>query len=328
MERLSPTDSAMWRGESRQTHRQVATVAILQGPAPSHEDFATRVERLLHHAPRYRQRVVAVPLNLQREVWSDDTHFQLDYHVRHTALPEPGGHVQLRALLGRIMTHQLDRSKPLWELWMVEGLEDDRWAIILKAHLSLVNGLEGHDLTELLLNDSVVASEHSWEPDKDPEPRQLLVEAAADFAVSPLEQLESAKRLIRLPGDVLQRGIILTMGTKDSAERSGLRSGPVGPHRSCEWVDVELATIREIAAHSHVSILEVLLSLLCAGLRAAQERESDLTATTTMTTLVPLLAGTRIDDGGLRVNTAHFELPIGLATPQTRLDEVRQQMIS
>ncbi len=326
MERLSPTDSALWRGETRQTHMQLATVAILQGPAPSYDELADRVAGLLHQAPRYRQRVLAVPLNLQREVWSDDEHFQLDYHLRHTALPAPGGHKQLRSLLGRIMTQQLDRSKPLWELWMVEGFKQNRWAIILKAHLSLVNGLEGQDLTELLLNDSVVASQRDWLPEKDPEPRQLLIEAAADFAVSPLEQLDSAKRLFRMPRDVIQRGVRLAVGSGDPAERSGLRSGPVGPHRSCEWVDLELPTLRSLATDNQVSTLEILLSLLSAGLRSAQQVESQLPASSTLATLVPLLAGTDLQDGGLRVNAARFDLPIGMSSSRDRIADIHRQM--
>lgn len=326
MERLSPSDSAFWRGENRQTHMQLATVAILEGPAPDYGQFSQRVERLLNLAPRYRQRVVSVPMNLQREVWADDAHFRLDYHLRHTALPTPGGHDQLRALLGRVMAQQLDRAKPLWELWVVEGLEQNRWAIILKAHLCLVNGLDGQDLTELLLDDDIEAQEFTWLPGEDPNSRQLLIEAATDLAISPLEQIQAARSAIRLPANAFKQGLALGLGTRPSAERSGLVAGPVGPHRSCEWIDLSLTDLRQLGRRHEVPVLVIILNLLSAGLRSGQAHDGRLAHTRSMRALVPLLASTSLENGGLRVYPAQFELPIGEPESARRLQEIQRQL--
>ena len=102
--------------------------------------------------PRYRQVVRFVPLDMGRPVWVDDPHFNIDYHLRHTALPAPGGEAELRALVGRVMAQQLDRSKPLWEIWMVEGLGGGRWALLSKTHHALVDGVSGTDLLAVIMD--------------------------------------------------------------------------------------------------------------------------------------------------------------------------------
>ena len=104
--------------------------------------------------PRYRQVVRLVPLDLGRPVWSDDPHFNVEYHLRHTALPAPGGEPELRRLVGRVMSQQLDRTKPLWEIWMVEGLEDGRWAMVSKTHHCMVDGVSGTDLLSVIMDSS------------------------------------------------------------------------------------------------------------------------------------------------------------------------------
>src|SRR5215208_6351548 len=124
----------------------------LEGPAPSQEETRAAIEAKLALVPRYRQKVRFVPMDLGRPVWVDDPHFVLDYHVRGTALPAPGGDEQLRILVGRIMSQRLDRSRPLWELWVAEGLGDGRWAMISKVHHCMVDGVSATDLLSVLLD--------------------------------------------------------------------------------------------------------------------------------------------------------------------------------
>ena len=130
----------------------VASVIIFDGPPPTHEEFRDHIESRLHLVPRFRQKLRFVPFDQGRPVWVDDPHLNLDYHVRQTALPAPGSEEQLRNLASRIFSQQLDRSKPLWELWLVEGLEGDRFAIVGKSHHALVDGVSGVDITTVLFD--------------------------------------------------------------------------------------------------------------------------------------------------------------------------------
>ena len=139
-DRMSPLDATFLHVEDGVSHMHIGAVLLLDKPAPRFDELATMIAGKLHRAPRYRQCVRFVPLQLGRPVWVDDPHFNLEYHLRHTALPAPGDQDALRRLVGRIMSQQLDRARPLWELWAVEGLDDGRWALISKVHhLSLIH---------------------------------------------------------------------------------------------------------------------------------------------------------------------------------------------
>ncbi len=133
-------------------HMHVASTIIFEGPAPTHDEFRDHIASRLHLVPRFRQKLRFVPFDQGRPVWVDDPHLNLDYHVRQTALPAPGSEEQLRNLAARIFSQQLDRSKPLWELWLVEGLRDGRFAIVGKSHHALVDGVSGVDITTVLFD--------------------------------------------------------------------------------------------------------------------------------------------------------------------------------
>ena len=151
-DRLSPLDTSFLHIEDHVSHMHIASVAIFEGPPPSFADIVAMVDAKLDLVPRYRQKVRFVPLELGRPVWVDDPHFNIEYHLRHTALPAPGGESELRKLVGRVMAQQLDRSKPLWEIWVVEGLEDGRWAMLAKTHHALVDGVSGTDLLAVIMD--------------------------------------------------------------------------------------------------------------------------------------------------------------------------------
>ena len=151
-DRLSPLDTSFLHIEDHVSHMHIASVTIFEGPPPPFADIVDMIDAKLDLVPRYRQKVKSVPFELGRPVWVDDPHFNIDYHVRHTALPAPGGESELRKLVGRVMAQQLDRSKPLWEIWVVEGLEDGRWAILAKTHHALVDGVSGTDLLAVMMD--------------------------------------------------------------------------------------------------------------------------------------------------------------------------------
>src|SRR5438067_4099766 len=162
-ERLSSLDSLFLELEDRTTHMHVGAVAVFEGKAPPYRDFLQLIEARLDQVPRYRQRVQFVPFKQGRPVWIDESQFDLEYHVRHTALPAPGGDEELKRLAGRLFSQALDRDKPLWEMWLVEGLgagegqtpagaTGDRFAIISKTHHCMLDGISGVDLATVLMD--------------------------------------------------------------------------------------------------------------------------------------------------------------------------------
>src|SRR3954454_25383784 len=238
MQRMSPLDASFLHIEDRVSHMHIGAAAIFEGPAPSHEEILDAIAAKLPYVPRYRQKVRFVPLSLGRPVWVDDPHFVLDYHVRHTAMPQPGGDEQLRNLVGRVMSQQLDRSKPLWELWIAEGLEDGRWVMISKTHHSMVDGVSSSDLLSVLMDDTREggpAPPDHWKPEREPNPAQLLSDALASRAASPYEAMRTLASALRGPRRLARN---VAQGARDvSQTRSILRptaelslNGPIGPH--------------------------------------------------------------------------------------------------
>src|SRR5881394_1739621 len=143
LERLSSTDASFLTNESSSSHMHIGGILIFEGPPPRYVDLVEHVRGKLDQVPRFRQRLVVPPLEAGRPLWADDVNFNLSYHIRHTALPEPGGEAQLKRLAARVFSQQLDRSKPLWEMWLVQGLERDRFALLTKTHHAAVDGIAG-----------------------------------------------------------------------------------------------------------------------------------------------------------------------------------------
>src|SRR4051794_34905383 len=172
-DRLTAVDASFLAQETPTSHMHVGAVTIFDGPAPSYADLAAHIRSRLHLVPRYRQRLAVPPLETGRPLWVDDPSFTLDYHLRHTALPAPGSEAQLRAMAARIVSQQLDRERPLWELWLVEGLEDGRFALISKTHHALLDGVAGVDLATVILDLSPEPVERAhpsdgWRPSRPP----------------------------------------------------------------------------------------------------------------------------------------------------------------
>src|SRR5256885_121868 len=163
-DRLSGLDTSFFHIERDGAHMHVASTSIFEGPPPSHEEFRDHIAARLHLVPRFRQKVRFVPLGQGRPVWVDDPHLNLDYHVRHTALPPPGSEEQLRTLAARIFSQRLDRSKPVWELWLLDGVENDRFPTVAKTPHRPVQWVSGVDLTPVLFD-----LDHHPEPTPEPE---------------------------------------------------------------------------------------------------------------------------------------------------------------
>src|SRR5215212_9038934 len=168
----------------------VGSVLVFDGEAPAYDDFLEAIESRLHQVPRYRQKL-GFPPPPARPVWIDDPHFNAGYHVRHTALPAPAGREELERLAGRVFSQQLDRSKPLWEIWLVEHVEEDAFALVCKTHHALVDGISGVDIMAVLFDLEPEPPERPpgppWYPRPEPTGATLFGDAVADLVTGPID---------------------------------------------------------------------------------------------------------------------------------------------
>jgi WS/DGAT/MGAT family acyltransferase len=250
MERMNPLDASFLYFEDGITHMHIAVCGLFEGPPPDYRQVVDAIAAKLPQVPRYRQVVRFVPLQLGRPVWVDDPHFRLEYHVRHTALPRPGGRGELQELMGRLMSQELDRHRPLWEAWMVEGLEDGHWALITKIHHAMTDGVAGTDLLAVILDldptPTAPGAAPAWTPVPEPSSLHLLADAAWRMAANPVEQLQSVRRVVQVPRRALTMLRETTGGMRSYAGRLRPTTptslvGAIGPHRRWTWASAELA---------------------------------------------------------------------------------------
>src|SRR3954464_2772167 len=233
-DRLTALDSSFLPLEDNQpAHMHVASVTIFDGDAPDYDDFVEGIKARLHLVPRYRQKLAFVPFAQGRPVWVDDPTFNICYHVRATALPPPGGEEQLRTLAGRVFAQRLDRDKPLWEIWLAEGLDDDRFAVLSKTHHSLVDGVSGADVMTVLFDltaDSPppAAPMQPWEPRPVPSGTQLFTEALFERATEQRSDVRTVRHAFRGPRQGA-RNTLEAVGGVTPGERGTLRPGPAPP---------------------------------------------------------------------------------------------------
>jgi len=340
-DRLTPLDASFLHIEDSVSHMHIGSVGIFEGPAPRYEDLVAMVRGKLHEVPRYRQVVRRVPGDLGRPMWVDDTHFNLEYHVRHTALPGPGGEEELRRLVGRIMSQQLDRAKPLWEIWMVDGLEGGRWAMASKVHHCMVDGVSGTELLSLIMDvtpDAVVAEPRSWEPHAAPSTLSLIVRALTDMARAPFEPVGAARAAIQEGWDAAEqlleiaRGLTSMFGLMRPTPSSSL-NGPIGPHRRWAWATASVEDIKEVRARLGGTFNDVVLACIASGFRELLLSRGEPTDRK-VRSLVPVSIrarderGVAVGDGQLsnRISAMFADLPVGEADPATRLRLVSEQM--
>ncbi len=189
MQTMSTADAAFLYAETPTAPMHVGTAGVFDGPPPAFDEVIAMLERKLPLLPRYRQRVRFVPNDLGRPVWVDYPHFDLGFHLRRTAVPSPGGDKELKELGARVLAQALDREKPLWELWMIEGLADGRWALLSKSHHCMVDGVSGTSLLSTLFDDNLGAEPEPWAPGREPTDQELVTQALATRQFSFAEQI-------------------------------------------------------------------------------------------------------------------------------------------
>jgi diacylglycerol O-acyltransferase / wax synthase len=340
-DRLSPQDASFLHLEDDVSHMHIASVAIFEGPPPLFTDIVEMVDAKLALVPRYRQVVRFVPLDLGRPVWADDPHFNIDYHLRHTALPAPGSEEQLRNLVGRVMAQQLDRSKPLWEIWVVEGLEDGRWAMLSKTHHAMVDGVAGTDLLAVIMDispDADRAPPILWEPRPSPDNRTLATDAMVDFVRSPYEQVRAARSSTRVVRQAaaytweVVEGLIAMAGLVRPPPVSSL-NGPIGPHRRYAWASTCVDDIKTVRKGLGGTFNDVVLASITNGFRELLLSRGE-SVDRVVRSLVPVsvrprdASGKAVGDGTFenKVSAMFAELPVRIEDPAKRLAAVTAQM--
>ena len=336
-DRLSGLDTSFLHLEHGHAHMHVASTTLFEGPAPAYEEFRDHIASRLHLVPRFRQKLRFVPLAQGRPVWVDDPHLNLDYHVRHTALPPPGSEDQLRTFAARVFSQRLDRTKPVWEMWLVDGVEGGRFAIVTKTHHCLVDGVSGVDITTVLFDldrepDSVPEPD-PWLPQPEPSDGQLLGEALLERATSPRELVRGARALVRAPRQVAQSALE-GLGATGSFVRTGFSapSSPfnheIGPYRRFAWVRMELAELKRIKDLAGGTVNDVILAVVSGALGRYMRSRDQSTADLELRAMVPISVRAENEHGALgnRVSAMMATLPVWNDDPIDRLRTVTSAM--
>src|SRR4051812_32704786 len=334
-DRLTGLDASFLSLEKAGAHMHVGSVLVFDGPAPDYEDFVDRIESGLYLVPRYRQRLAFPPFGLARPQWVDDPHFNAHYHVRHTALPEPAGEDELRRLAGRVFAQQLDRDKPLWEIWLVDTMADGRFALICKTHHALVDGISGVDIMTVLFDLSPDAEEGEAGPPRAPRPApstaELTVEAIAERVVSPLRFARDVVAHPDRAGADAGRAAA-GLAAFASAGIAGAPASPlnvrIGPHRRFAWASADLAVLKGVKDALGGTINDAVLTVVTGALRAFLIRRGRDPEGAELKAMVPISVRADAERGALgnRVAAMYAPLPVGLSDPAERFRFVHGAM--
>ena len=339
MDRLEPLDAMFVEAEDEDenTSMAIASIAVVEGPAPSHEELLALVADRLPLVPRYRQKLRTVPFRLGRPVWVDDPDFDLSYHLRRTALAEPGDDQQLADLMAHVMSYRLDRDHPLWEYWVVEGLARDRWALICKVHHSMIDGIGGADLYRLLTEVSPEPAQPLADKEAAPPPSavSLIADAAADLVQLPVRQARLLTDAVADPGGAIRRatGVARAVARFSPsvwpAVRSSL-SGNIGKERRYAWAQASLDDVKTIKREFGGTVNDILLAAISGGFRALLLERGEQPEPHEVPSLVPVSIRAQGDEGsfGNQVSATVADLPVHIADPVERLGAVRTELDS
>ncbi|HXV35745.1 MAG TPA: wax ester/triacylglycerol synthase family O-acyltransferase [Myxococcota bacterium] len=341
-ERLSAQDSSFILFEGPGTHMHVSAVAIFEAGPLRKPDGGLDIERLrdyvasrLHLLPRYRKRLQFTPLQ-HHPIWVDDPHFNLSYHVRHTALPAPGSDEQLKEFAGRVLSQQLDREKPLWEIWFVEGLARDRFALVSKVHHSMADGITGTALMYALLGatpEKAIEDAPHWQPQPPPHKLALAadeIERAAGVPFAALRALRDSLRHPRRAAASLADGALAIWQALDAGLRvpsSTPFNQPIGTHRRVDWCTLDLAAIKGVKKRLDGTVNDVLLTIATGAMRRFLGKRRVALDDLELRVVVPVSMRRGEEDHGLanRVSAWFIRLPISEPDPLAQFAAVRSE---
>jgi WS/DGAT/MGAT family acyltransferase len=337
-ERLTATDATFLRIETPHEPQHVGSLSVLEG-APLRDDsgrirlddLRAHVSRRLQRVPRLRQRIMEVPYGQGRPAWVDDTDFDVEYHVRLTSLPRPGDDEQLSTLMSRLQSLALDRARPLWEMWFVDGLAGDEVGLIIKTHHSLGDGIANVDLALALVDlapeTSIGDEEPVWRPRPAPSPQRLLADTVADQLSRPMQLTRSAVRAMRAPRPAIESAtnVVRTLVSFASKPDPAPWNQPVSPHRRWVHADVSLSQARAIKDARSVSLNDVVLAACSAALREFLIDHGADTEARVLKAMVPVSTRSdheRGDTLGNLVSLIVVDLPVDEDDPLARLDRI------
>jgi diacylglycerol O-acyltransferase len=339
LDRLSATDASFLSQENESSHMHIGAVLVFEGPPPSYDEFLEHVGARLHLVPRYRQKLAWPPLQSGRPFWVDDPRLNLEYHLRHSSLPEPGDDDQLAQLTARVFSQQLDRSKPLWEMYLVQGLEDNRFALISKTHHALVDGVSGVDLATVLFDANPVpvglaGPVRPWEPAPEPTDAHMVARGVQGLAKVPVGIGRKALHAARSPRRTVSRVAQTAEGVGEVAWEL-MNPAPklplneeIGPHRRYRWVHSNLSDFKVIKDAFGGTVNDVVLAVVAGGLQTWLRTRGVRTPGLEAQALVPVSMRTDEERGtfGNRLAVFRAPLPVFAEDPVERLRIVREAM--
>jgi diacylglycerol O-acyltransferase len=354
LDRLTAVDASFLHQEGRNSHMHVGGLTLLEGPPPPMEEFLEQIRKRLHLVPRYRHKLAYTALDSGRPVWVDDPGFNLEFHVRHTALPAPGSWEQLRNLTARIFSQALDRSKPLWEMWLIEGLDPEmdrsplgggqrsphqRFALISKTHHSLIDGIAGVDLATVLFDiapepEPLRHSGRAWKPKPEPDATELVAVGVRGAVRAGVEMVSGAIHALTHPERTLERAREAAEGVGEIVW-AGLNPAPetplnveIGPHRRFVGIAAQLDDFKLVKNAFGGTVNDVVLAVVTGALRSFLIARGVRTEGMEMRALVPVSVRTLGErhEGGNRIVVMRGPLPVYIADPLQRLRFVSHAM--
>jgi diacylglycerol O-acyltransferase len=342
MDRLNPLDAVFVDAEDADpnTSMAIASIAVFEGPAPSHEEVLAHLARRVPLVPRYRHKLRTVPLRLGRPVWVDDPDFDLRYHVRRTALPTPGGDRQLADLMARVMSQRLDRDHPLWEYWLVEGLAGGRWALISKVHHCMVDGVSGTDLYRVIFDSSPepspglsLSTVDERPVSAEPPAVALAAQAALDAVVLPAREVLALSGAAADPAGALRQAADMARAVTKLAPaawptaRSSL-SGHIGRQRRYTWARASLDDVKTIKRQLGGTVNDVVLAAISGGFRTLLLARGEQPGPHMVRSLVPVSVRAPGEENVYenQVSAVLADLPVHVADPVARLAAVQAEL--
>jgi WS/DGAT/MGAT family acyltransferase len=338
MDRLSSVDVSFLTNESDASHMHVGGILIFEGPPPSYDDLLDHIRSRLHLVPRFRQKLAYPPVQTGRPFWVDDPNFNLTYHVRHSALPAPGSEEQLRKMAARVFSQQLDRTKPLWELWLVQGLTRKRFALITKTHHALVDGVSGVDIATVLFDAKPVpepgAPDDDWAPDPVPSGATMAAKGAQALLGAPLHLARRVEQAVQRPEVTLRRLVEAAEGVGEigwafanPAPKVPLNVD-IGSHRRFMWVRSDLAQMKRVKDALGGTVNDVVLAVVAGGVRDWLHARGIRTEGLELRAQVPVSIRAEDEHGqlGNRLAVMRAPLPVYIADPIRRLRTVTGAM--
>jgi diacylglycerol O-acyltransferase len=337
LDRLSAVDVAFLTQEGPNTHMHIGGVGVFEGPPPDYDDLCHHIESRLHLVPRYRHKIAEPRLEAGRPLWIDDPTFNIRYHLRHTALPAPGGDEELMALTARIFSQRLDRAKPLWELWLVEQVDGDRFALISKVHHSLIDGVAGADLMTVLFDldpEAPRLEPEPWFPHREPTAAELVAAGAGGLVRTATGLAAGAASLAANPGQVARRarealgGVGEIVALTASPPPPTPFNVPIGPYRRMADLKADLARFKAIKDALGGTVNDVILAVVGGALRHWLLDRGEDVDDVTLRVCVPVSVRTEAQKGALGNELTQMiaPLPVGIADPAERLAVVRGAM--